>query len=315
MSELPKVPATSITERLGVNLVERQVIKSGCMWRELTMHDVGIDGHIEYVYDGQATGHSVAVQIKTGTSYIKEGPNGAIEFTPSPKHRAYWERSSHPVILALVDPEAEVAYWADARAALRDGQLKVVLTKSRTLDSEGVLDCLRQAGPLPLRPLEFPDLASGLIERASGNASFPVDFFDLFVHGLVDRCKKVYFDVGLAHQIAESSLNQDDSEFGVSMGPPEHDFLRQYVAYLGEQDLARVDFDAYERDWNDGLQGRFLAPLTQRGLGLVAFLAGQDDGRDGISAIQDKFFQGIFDFEVWRRLSATRALKERVVRG
>nr|WP_162453425.1 DUF4365 domain-containing protein [Phytoactinopolyspora mesophila] len=121
MSELPRVLTTSTTERFGVNHVERHVIKSGCMWRELTTHDVGIDGHIEYVYDDLTTGHSVAVQIKSGTSYLEDGPEGFFQFTPTAKHRSYWERSAYPVILALVDPDAEVAYWGDARAALRCG--------------------------------------------------------------------------------------------------------------------------------------------------------------------------------------------------
>jgi hypothetical protein len=313
MTELPKVLATSTTERFGVNHVERQVIKSGCMWRELTMHDVGIDGHIEYVHEGLATGHSVAVQIKTGTSYLKDGLTGFFEFAPTAKHRSYWERSAYPVILVLVDPDAETAYWADARAAVRDGKTKVLVPKARVLDPAGVLACLRQAGPLPRGPLEYPDVAAGLIGRSSGNASFPVDFFDLFVHGLVDRCMKVYFDVGLAHMIAESTLAADGTGLGIGVGPQEHEFLYQYVAYLAERDLARVDFDAYQRDWNDGLQGRFLAPLTQRGLGLVTYLSIQEGEGEGIRAIQDKFFQGITEFEVPRRIDAARRLKERLV--
>lgn len=314
MTELPKVLATSVTERLGVNYVERQVIKSGCIWREVTMHDVGIDGHIEYVYDGLATGHSVAVQIKTGVSYMKEGADGFLEFAPAPKHRSYWERSPYPVILILVDPDAEIAYWADARAALRDGHTKVRLSKACILDSGGVINCLRQAGPLPHRPINGQELASRLLASTSGNSRFPVDFLDLFVHGLVDLCRKVFFDVGLAHLIAEASLSADGIEYGVSIGPPEHEFLYRYVAFLAEQDLARVDFDAYQRDWDLGLQGRFLAPLTQRGLGLVSYLDNQESSGGGVRAIQDKFFQGLQEIEVPRRLPATRQLKEHLTR-
>ena len=38
------------------------------------MHDAGIDGHMQYVCDGIVAGHSVAVQIKTSVSYLKEAP-------------------------------------------------------------------------------------------------------------------------------------------------------------------------------------------------------------------------------------------------
>lgn len=67
---LPIVSLNYFTEREGVIAVERIVNELRCIWRETINKDVGIDGQIEHVDErGNATGHLVAVQVKSGTSY------------------------------------------------------------------------------------------------------------------------------------------------------------------------------------------------------------------------------------------------------
>src|SRR5699024_11685879 len=115
-----------------------------------------------------------------------------------------------------------------------------------------------------------------------------------------------------AYTIAAMSLEEDGGEFGAGMGSQEHDFLYRYVAYLAEQDLARVDFDAYQRDWDHGLQGSFRSPLTQRGQELVTFLSNHERKVDGPPAIQDKPFHGPREIDIALRTPAVRHLKERI---
>ena len=60
------------------------------------MADVGIDGQIEYVdKDGYATGRIIAVQIKSGKSFLKERGASWV-FYPEKKHKFYWERFPLP---------------------------------------------------------------------------------------------------------------------------------------------------------------------------------------------------------------------------
>jgi hypothetical protein len=67
----PKYGATNQQERLGVNAVAEAVARLGLIWRETTSADVGVDGQIEYVApDGAATGRMVAVQVKSGPSFL-----------------------------------------------------------------------------------------------------------------------------------------------------------------------------------------------------------------------------------------------------
>ena len=70
---LPKYNQTNSQERLGVNAVAEAMAKIGQIWRETPMADVGIDGQIEYVSpEGFATGRMIAVQIKSGPSFLKK---------------------------------------------------------------------------------------------------------------------------------------------------------------------------------------------------------------------------------------------------
>jgi hypothetical protein len=90
--ELPSVPATSFTERSGINAVASIVNDVRCIWRETPLRDVGIDGQVEYVTPaGAATGRLVLVQVKSGASYFESATAESVPFSPKPKHRGYWE--------------------------------------------------------------------------------------------------------------------------------------------------------------------------------------------------------------------------------
>lgn len=69
----PKYNQTNSQERLGVNAVAEAIAKIGQIWRETPMADVGVDGQIEYVNpEGFATGRMIAVQIKSGPSFLRK---------------------------------------------------------------------------------------------------------------------------------------------------------------------------------------------------------------------------------------------------
>ena len=60
----PKVPATAMLERLGINAVAFAPIQLNLIWRETMVSDVGVDGHLEFVDErNSATGRTVGVQV------------------------------------------------------------------------------------------------------------------------------------------------------------------------------------------------------------------------------------------------------------
>lgn len=312
MSQLPKVGRTLFTEREGVIYVADQVNRARCIWRETQSVDVGIDGQIEHVNGaGEATGHMVFVQVKSGASYFDRRTDEVVTFTPASKHRSYWERSPLPVILVLHNESTAETIWVDARDALRSGKNAVEVPRCNLFDEQGVLEALNANGPPPLEPIPMSDLVKIALSRRSPSARFPLDYLDLFIHGLMNNCNSVYFGMDLATDVADAKLRYFNSEFGLGIGPAEYQFLQDYVLFLAEQDLARVDFDEFNREWERELLGRFMAPLTSRGRTFMQFLSSQDDST-GIRAVQDKAFRGIEPFEHSRRVPVVEDLKNRI---
>lgn len=125
--DLPQVPPTDFTEQLGVIAVHGAATAARCLWRPTSMHDVGIDGQIEYVTpDGRATGRTVFVQIKSGSSYFTHATDQDVPYCPHERHHNYWERSPLPVILCLHEPGTSDTFWVDARHQIRRGEGKPI---------------------------------------------------------------------------------------------------------------------------------------------------------------------------------------------
>jgi hypothetical protein len=314
MTQLPEVSDTTFTEREGVIYVSREVNRAKCVWRETPIIDVGIDGQIEYVNDrGQATGRMVFVQVKSGPSYFKSAAPDSVPYSPSEKHGSYWERAPMPVILVLHHEAAGETCWVDARDVLRRGQEVIRVPRANRFEASSVRKVLSTIEPLPGKPIPMASLASEAMARKSPSAGLPVDFLDLFLHGLMNLCNSVYFGMDLVTDVAEAKLALADSEFGVGLGEAEYDFIRDYCLFLAEQDLARVDFDEFNREWDRGLVGRFMAPLTIRGRAFTSYLAEVDDSTT-IRAVQDKAFAGIDRFEPLRRAPVVANLKAKLAR-
>jgi len=76
-----------------------------------------VDSHIETAdANGLATGRNIAVQIKSGASYIKQNEKGDLVHYTDEKHILYWAQHSLPVILIIFDPQTETAWWCDVKA-------------------------------------------------------------------------------------------------------------------------------------------------------------------------------------------------------
>ena len=309
MTQLPLVGNQTFTEREGVIHVAREVNRARCVWRETPSVDVGIDGQIEYVDDeGRATSRMVFVQVKSGVSYFKNATSDSVPYYPAVKHKTYWERAPLPVILVLHNESAAETFWVDARDALRRGQDVIQVPKVNVFDVNSVRRVLSTNEPLPGEPMPMSSLAQITMARKSPSAGLPIDFLDLFLHGLINLGRSVYFGMDLVSDLALAKLAYTNSEFGLGLGALEYDFIRAYVLFLAEQDLARVDFDEFNREWDSGLVGRFMAPLTIRGRSFTAFLSAMDDS-DGIRAVQDKAFRGIEGLECLRRVPVVEKLK------
>jgi hypothetical protein len=282
MMSAPNVTLNYFTEREGVLEVARIVNKIKCIWREIHNPDVGIDGQIEFLnQNGGATGHVIAVQIKSGASYM-DVQDGVIRFYPEEKHRRYWENFPLPVMVVVYDPAKEQAYWEDARRFLRSDRGRetrcLLIPLSQTLDEAHRKALFTSSGAFDLPLLSIPQVLTRMLLAQNPNGGFPLSFFDLFVNGQTHLARKLFFSMRLCTELVDFRHTYMEWEFGSGMGSDDYDFLDAYIRFLVSQNLIVFDFSDYLTDWwKRELTPVFVCPLTSRGRELVEHIRQRED--------------------------------------
>ena len=131
---MKKYPRTKATGRSGVNFVESIVSKAGSIFREIPeATDIGIDGYIEFVHDEIATGTLVGVQIKAGSSFLKQYSDGKYFAIRASKNDInYWNIQPIPVALIAYDPSTKLSGWLDVTGYIRKNA-QCLMKKNTTL--------------------------------------------------------------------------------------------------------------------------------------------------------------------------------------
>lgn len=102
-------------EKEGLNTVATIVNRMGCTWRPTPNDDYGIDGEIEINKDGAPTGKIMKVQIKSGSSYVKNLTTTKFDFYADEDDVEYWIGSNIPVILIIVDRSHNIRHWINIK--------------------------------------------------------------------------------------------------------------------------------------------------------------------------------------------------------
>ena len=229
----PKVLPTYFSERAGVLQVGALLNSFGLIFRETPNADVGIDGQVEFVDDcNRATGATIAVQIKSGASYFIDAGE-SWKFYPTSKHQTYWELFPLPVILMLHDPNANEIYWTDVRLQLRSDQRKkspLLIPKSNVLSIDSRTALFGSCGSDGTGLLSIADALKSLALTCSQNAAFPISHLDIFMEGLTDIGRKLFFSAGLCWDLANIALSMK-SDLNASMGRKEQEFLDSYLRF------------------------------------------------------------------------------------
>lgn len=133
----------AITERKGVNAIDNAFLSMGWVFRETTHTDYGIDGNVEQTVDGRPTNSHIALQIKSGQSYLKENRNGNITFYIDEWHYKYWLQSDRPVLILFYDDVNDVVIWEQVKLSniqSTNTQFKIVINPTKVLNR----DCLQE---------------------------------------------------------------------------------------------------------------------------------------------------------------------------
>jgi len=135
---------------MGVSLTKFRCGQIGLIFRETPTQDHGVDGEIELLVDRKATGRLIGTQVKCGASYLSESNERGFVFRFDSKHFDYWTNHSLPVIVVLVDHEAEVCYWGEicSTTAERTGlDYKTLIPRTQTIAEESLQKLMEIAAP------------------------------------------------------------------------------------------------------------------------------------------------------------------------
>lgn len=115
-----KWPKTKTTENQGLLYIEQLVNEHGSIFRKIPLEeDVGIDGVIEFVKDGEVTGRLLAIQVKSGDSYVAHGKDKFV-VPVDVAHLHYWQDYDLSVVLVCYSPGQKIAAWRDVKGYIQD---------------------------------------------------------------------------------------------------------------------------------------------------------------------------------------------------
>lgn len=267
---LPKFPQTSTNERVGVMRVATILTEMGLIFRETSNSDTGIDGYIEEVNNYQeATGRLLAVQIKSGASYLHEQDEYFV-FYADEAHIKYWKLYPIPVILCVHNPDTRKTYYQAIHSHGHVLSTKILIPKKQVLSYENREDIFASIAGFSSAYHTTEELYTIMSSKRITicNNSY-VSFLDLFVGGLTNLCTDLFCDTSVLSNLID--LRTKLPMF--YMGQQDHEFLWEFIKFITKENLAKVNFEACLYDWEDRMMGpRILVPLTYRGIELRNYI-------------------------------------------
>lgn len=218
---LPKFPQTSTNERVGVMRVATILTEMGLIFRETSNSDTGIDGYIEEVNNYQeATGRLLAVQIKSGASYLHEQDEYFV-FYADEAHIKYWKLYPIPVILCVHNPDTRQTYYQAIHSHGHVLSTKILIPKKQVLSYENREDIFASIAGFSSAYHTTEELYTIMSSKRITICNSYVSFLDLFVGGLTNLCTDLFCDTSVLSNLID--LRTKLPMF--YMGQQDHEFL------------------------------------------------------------------------------------------
>lgn len=114
-SEWPQRKGSALTASNGVTKTANFFdVNAKWPFREQTTHDYGIDAHVEVVEGTNVKGRLIALQIKSGDSWLKPRASGGWDFYPKRHHVNYWQNHSLPVVVVVWHQSSDQLFFREA---------------------------------------------------------------------------------------------------------------------------------------------------------------------------------------------------------
>lgn len=152
---------TGTIERIGVAEIESLFLRLyGWVFREQFVEDYGIDAYLELAGDSGPNGKLIALQIKTGQSYLRYNSENGITYYIDPKHYRYWTSYSLPVLILIYDEIKQICYWEvvnETKIESTATGYKISIPLSNTLSAEAK-PLIEKIVEVPLSKIKFNNL-------------------------------------------------------------------------------------------------------------------------------------------------------------
>lgn|SRR5574344_82185 len=131
----------------GVAGVTLAFSKFGWTLRERGRIDYGIDADVEIKTNSEYQSKHIAVQIKSGESYLKVKENGKISFSIDEWHYKYWLKSDRPVLIVFYDIDNNDVIWeqvciSNLQSSTKNHIIEIEPTKKITANSKEELESI-----------------------------------------------------------------------------------------------------------------------------------------------------------------------------
>jgi hypothetical protein len=128
MSSAKKRSSNAAVENAALNYIRDITNREHHIFRRVFEEDVGIDAHIELCpTPDEPSGSVVALQVKSGDSYIHAETESTFAFYPALEDLQYWQSFALPVYLVVYHSGRGTAYWLDVKEACAGGQFEDML--------------------------------------------------------------------------------------------------------------------------------------------------------------------------------------------
>jgi hypothetical protein len=150
--DLPNRSESAKTGKSGLTILT-SIVENKLGWLLRPTHqeeDFGIDAYIDIVTkQGQVTGKSIAVQVKSGQSYFKEKSKFGWIYYGEIRHLNYYLNNEIPIIIVLVNIEKKKAFWAlcdPAQTEKHGNRWSITIPFNQPLDSKSKNELIKYVG-------------------------------------------------------------------------------------------------------------------------------------------------------------------------
>ena|GEM_PF-6462819 len=189
-----RVPKTKSTENEGLIAIAQFAASLGWAWRPTPNDDYGLDGELEPVEEGEATGKIIKAQVKSGRSYLKGETDSSFYYLASKDDLQYWDNVNVPVLLVVHDPADGRTYGADVHIVLQEDPS---IRRTRRILFDKRENLLTQACESHLLAVAKDEECSGRIFRRPGGGLsenlhsnlLPMLSLPRFIYGASTDCR------------------------------------------------------------------------------------------------------------------------------